>query len=45
MLFDVEEDAPQAEAMNRIRNNCTSTACRFLPGIRGLVPNGPSQNP
>ena len=40
-----EHDAQQAEAMNRIRNNCTSTACMFLPWIRCLVPNSPSQNP
>ena len=37
-----EHDLQQIEAMNRIRNNCTSTACRFLPGIRCLAPNSPS---
>jgi hypothetical protein len=37
-----EHDAQQTEAMNRIRNSCTSTACKFLPGIRCLVPNSPS---
>jgi hypothetical protein len=37
-----EHDLQQVEAMNRIRSNCNSTACKFLPGIRCLVPNSPS---
>src|SRR5690348_5359892 len=27
-----DHDLQQVEAMNRIRNNCNSTACKFLPG-------------
>ena len=37
-----DHDLQQVEAMNRIRSNCTSTACKFLPGIRCLVPTSPS---
>ena len=37
-----EHDLQQAEAMNRIRSNCANTACKFLPGIRCLVPTSPS---
>jgi hypothetical protein len=37
-----DHDLQQVEAMNRIRSNCTSTACKFLPGIRCLVPTKPS---
>lgn len=37
-----EHDLQQTEAMNRIRSTCTSTACKFLPGVRCLVPTSPS---
>ena len=37
-----EHDVQQTEAMNRIRSHCTSTACKYLPGIRCLVPTSPS---
>src|SRR5690349_1042967 len=28
-----EHDLQQVEAMNRIRNSCNNTACKFVPGV------------